>query len=268
MPKLLKALSVSLCLLLLITACSDNPSASNEEPPELPPAQSMQADFTMFEQQQKTAQLQTQASDNFTRALGTAVVMKAVVDINLAIPRALLTAAANTEASLNEKEEWEWNYSKNADGQTYSVRLVASRDGSSDVNWNFYVTNTAAGISDQLFFSGTTSADGRQGTWSYYDLQSLDAEEQVSEITWSIKGDEEVSLRLDVTSDRNENNGDFLEYKAENNIKSAAYYNADEDETTQLEWNAETKAGFIISHDYNEGQKACWDTNFQDIACN
>lgn len=268
MSRLIKALSVSLCLLLLITACSDNPSASDEEPPELPPAQSMQADFSMFEQQQNAAQPQAQASDNFTRAFGTAVIMKAVVDINLAIPRALLSAAANADASLNENEEWEWNYSKNADGQTYSVRLVASRLGDSDVSWNFYVTNTAVGISDQLFFSGTTSADGRQGTWTYYDLQIPDAQEEVSQISWSLKGDQEVSLRLDVTSDRNENNGDFLEYKAENNIKNAAYYNADKDETTQLEWNAETKAGFIVSPDYNGGQKACWDTNFQDIACN
>lgn len=266
MSKLLKVLSTFLCLLLLSTACSDNPSGSSEEPPPLPPEQSMQADFSIFEQQ-NTGQAQTQASDNFNRAFGTAVIMRAVVDINLAIPRALLAAAANADATLNENEEWEWNYSKDADGQTYGVRLVAFRASDSDVDWNFYVTNSALGLSDQLFFSGTTSADGRQGTWSYYNLQTADAQEQVSQISWSVQGEEEVSLRLDVTSDRNDNAGDYLEYTAEDNIKSAVYYNAAEDETTELEWNAETKAGFIISPDYNSGQKSCWDPNFQDVTC-
>ncbi|MBN2731685.1 MAG: hypothetical protein JXR26_04560 [Balneolaceae bacterium] len=256
-----------LSLIFLVVSCSDNLSSSTETPPELPPAQSMQTNFSLFDQQQTSSQPQTRASENFNRAFGTALIMKAVVDFNLAIPRALLAAASNAGAELNESEEWEWNYSKQAGDQTFGVRLVASGDGDTSVNWNFYVTNSELGLSDQLFFSGTTSADGREGTWVYYDLQTPDNQEAVSEISWSVTGDEEVALRLDVVSDRNENEGDYLEYTFDNSVKSAVYYNADENEITKIEWNVETKVGYIISPDYNNGQKACWDTDLQDVTC-
>lgn len=151
--------------------------------------------------------------------------------------------------------------------QIFGVRLVASRNGDISVNWNFHVTNSELRLSDLLFFSGTTSADGREGMWVYYDLQSPDNQQEVSEISWSVTGDEEVSLRLDVASDRNGNEGDYLEYTFDDSVKNAVYYNADEDETTEIEWNVETKVGFIISPDYNNGQKACWDADFRNIAC-
>lgn len=265
--RLLTTISGILCVLLLVISCKDNPSSVSEEPPEVPSATTMEMDLSEFESQQKSNQAQTQSNDNFSRAVGTAIIMKAVVDFNLAIPKALLTAAANADAELNEDEKWEWDFSKQAGDTTYAVRLVAERESEDSVNWSFYVTNSEAGLDDQLFFSGTTNADGTEGTWMYYNLQNTDSQEQVSQIEWSVNGEDDVELRLEVTSDRNNHQGDYLDYSFDGTLKTAVYYDNSEDQETRLQINVDSKVGFITAPDYNNGDQACWDGNYQDVSC-
>lgn len=251
----------------VVTSCSDDPaSLSSDEPPQLPPAESMEMDFSTFESNQKVQGEAALAGENFTQAVVRAIVMKAVVDLNLAIPRALLTAASESEAEFNEEGEWVWSYTRNTGQETYEVRLVASQGGSNEVNWQFYVTNSELSIDNRLFFDGTTNADGTQGTWTYYSLLD-ETNEAVSEIQWEVAEDENVSLRLDVTSDRFDNEGDYIEYNFDGTVKSAVYYNAGEDQTTELQWNIETRAGYLIAPGFNNGEQACWDANFDDASC-
>lgn len=265
--QLLKSSIFLLFLTVIATSCSDDPaSLSSDQPPQLPPAESMNVDLSTFEGNQKVQSEAAQSSENFAQAALRALVMKTVVDINLAIPRALLTAASETEAEFNEEGEWVWSYTRNAGQETYEVRLVASQGGNNDVNWQFYVTNSQLSIDNRLFFDGTTNADGSQGTWTYYNLSS-ESNESVSEIQWEVTGEDQVSLRLDVTSDRFNNQGDYIEYSFDGTVKNAVYYNAGDDQTTELQWNEETKAGYIIAPNYNNGEQACWDANFEDISC-
>lgn len=160
--RLLPTISGIICILFLVISCKDDPAWAGDEPPEVPSASTMQMDLSEFENHQKSNQIQTKSNDHFSRAAGTAVIMKMVVDINLAIPRVLLAAASNADAELNEDEKWEWNFTKEAGDTTYAVRLVAEGGSEDSVNWNFYVTNSEQGLNDQLFFSGTTNPDGSE----------------------------------------------------------------------------------------------------------
>jgi hypothetical protein len=255
-------------LLLLVgfalSSCSDNPASLNsDEPPALPPSESMDVDFTIFDGNQQT---KTLANTNFTQAAFRALVMKAVVDLNLAIPRALLEAAAQAEAEFNDEGEWVWSYSHTSGEDSYEVRLVASRGEGDSVSWQFFVTNSTLGVEDRLFFTGITDAGGSQGTWTYYALQD-EENEAVSSIEWSVDSEENVSLRLEVISDRFNNQGDYIEYTFDGTVKNAIYYNAGEEQTTELNWNVETKAGYLIAPNYNNGEKACWDENFENVSC-
>lgn len=265
--RLIPTISGIFCVLFLVISCKDDPSSVSDEPPEIPSASTMQVDFSEFESQQKSSQAQTQSNNNFSQAVGTAVIMKTVVEINLAIPRALLTAAKNADAELNENDRWEWNFSKSSGDTTYAVRLVAERESEETVNWDFYITNSEAGLEDQLFFSGTTNTDGTEGTWAYYNLQNTDSQDQVSQIEWLVNGDENVDLRLEVTSDRHGHQGDYLEYTFDGTLKTAVYYDNSDGEETRLQINVNSHVGFIISPNYNNGEKACWDSNFQDVSC-
>ncbi|NGP77053.1 hypothetical protein G3570_10445 [Balneolaceae bacterium YR4-1] len=253
---------------VLVTSCNDDPaSLSNEQPPEIPPVESMSMDFSNFDgyQQNKEA-LSKEVNTNFAEAAIRAFVIKSVVDLNLAIPKALLAAASESEAEFNEEGEWVWNYTKNAGNQTYEVRLVASQQNENEINWQFFVTNSALNISDKLFFEGTTTAGGTQGTWTYYSLMSS-SEEAVSVTNWSVSEEGNVDLRLEVVSDRYNNEGDFIEYSFDGTVKNVVFYNANEDSTTELQWNIETNVGYIIAPNYNNGEKACWNENFENVTC-
>ena len=79
--------------------------------------------------------------------------------------------------------------------------------------------------------------------------------------------EDDVQLRLEVTSDRNGNQGDYIDYTYQDSLKTAIYYDNSENEQTKIQFNVDTKAGYIISPDFNNGNKACWDENLQDVAC-
>lgn len=252
----------------LVTSCNDDPaSLQGDNPPEIPPVESMTVDVSTFDNyQQNKEAFGKESNSNFSQAAIRAFVIKSVVELNLAIPKALLAAASESEAEFNDEGEWVWSYTKNAGNETYEVRLVASQENENEINWQFFVTNSALDINDKLFFSGTTNADGSQGTWTYYSLMS-DNEEPVSVTDWTVTEDGNVDLRLEVVSDRFNNQGDYIEYSFDGTVKNVVYYDAGDDAITELQWNIETNAGYIIAPNYNNGDKACWDENFEDTSC-
>ncbi|MCW9705993.1 hypothetical protein [Fodinibius salsisoli] len=258
-----------LAVMMVISSCSDSSTNSTGgNPPAVPPETSMAMDFSNFDAQSKAPNTAVQAKNNFGQAVVRAGLLKAIVDINLALPRAFLKAASESDVQYNENGEWEWAYNTSKEENDYGVRLTAARDQAGDASWNFYVTNSNLGLEDELFFSGVSMAQGTTGSWSYYSL--LDAEgkgEKVSQITWAANAENDLSLRLEVVSDRNDNLGDYIDYTFEGTTKTAVYYDAGKNQETTLEWDVETKAGSITAPGYNNGDKACWDENFEDIPC-
>lgn len=253
----------------IVISCKNDPASLNDdEPPQIPAAESMKMDFSAFENNQnQKADVTRQSGNNFSQAVVRVFVIKTVTDINLAIPRALLEAASNAEAEFNDDGEWVWSFSKTTGSDTYEVRLVASRASEDGVGWQFFVTNSSLNIDNKLFFSGSANAEGTEGTWIYYNLLNSEEEEAVSKITWRVNGEEDVTLRLEVISDHTNHAGDYVEYTFDGTVKNAVYFNADKGETTEIQWNIETNEGYIIAPGYNNGEKACWDSNFQDVAC-
>lgn len=257
--------------LFLITSCNDNPASSTEEPPQIPSAQTMTLEMDQFEEQnsqQKATGVATVQSENaFVNAATRAVIVKGVVDASLAIPRVLLQAAASAEAEFSEDGEWVWAYSKTAGEHSYEVRLVATEQDEDQVQWDFYITNTEQGLADQLLFSGISNRDGTKGIWTYYSLEGEVSDEAVSTVEWTVNGEDDVQLRLEVLPDSSNNPGDYIEYTFDGTIKHAVYFDASEGATAEIQWNVETHEGFLIAPHYNNGEKACWDSELQDIAC-
>lgn len=265
---------VTLALVLVtigmtIISCSDKTTDTTPgNTPSIPPEYSMAMNFSNFEGQYDVDQATTEASKNFGQAAFRAGLFKSIVDINLAIPRALLRAASEADVQLNENKDWEWEFNTTAESNEYEVRLTAARDQAGDASWNFYVTNPQFGLEDKLFFSGVSYEQDTKGSWSYFSLLDSDGkEEKVSQITWTAENEDDLNLRLDVVSNRNDNEGDYLDYTLEGNIKTAVYFDASKGQETTIKWNTETNAGYIIAPDYNEGNKACWDDNFEDTSC-
>lgn len=253
------------CLLLSVTlflySCNTS-NSGNDIPPELPSTETMTVDMSEMESVSNKAPAKM-AESNFNTALIAVGVAKIILEANLAIPKALVSAAQNATVESTGDAEWEWNYVTAANGQNFGVMLTASIDNSDKVNWNFYVTNSSLGIEDVLFFTGTSDREGNSGTWTYFDLST---QSEVSTIEWE-RTENEVSIRLDVESDRNDNLGDYITYDFDGTIKSVTFFDASENNTSIISFNTETSTGFIISPNYNEGAKSCWDENLNNIMC-
>ena len=252
---------------LLIVSCSDDPSSSTEQPPELPPVASMQVDISNFEMDSPNGALKVNERSNFGQAIARTAFFKAIIDFNLALPRALFEAASEAQADLNETGEWEWSYSNSLEGEQYGVRLTGKKESES-IRWRMYITNSMITDGEGLIFEGSTNVDGTQGTWRYFNLFSADENEATTEIEWTVNGEDDVSLTLTVLNTGFQGNaGDAIDYTFDGTVKTIIYTDADEETTTEVKWNVETRAGYIISPDYNGGAQACWDSNFEDISC-
>lgn len=262
-----------LITLLLFSGCSDDNPASPEEtgPPELPPVSSMQMDASIFNQPGADKQLQGNSTNsNFNNAFLRAAFVKLIIDSRLIYPRALLQLADDVEPELNEDGEWIWSYSSQHNEETFGVRLVAnSKDDG--IYWAFYLSSSILGFENELLFDGITKNDGKQGTWYYYsffDSNNQDADEALSKIEWLIESEDNISLTLTVISENGlGTKGDRIEYTQEGVIKTLDIYRAESDDTIIISWNADTKAGYIIAPDYNSGEKACWNSNFENTPC-
>lgn len=265
---MLKRLLLFSITCLLFISCSDDPSTFTDEPPELPPVASMDADMsTLIGSNQAKSAATTHSADYYIEAVFHAGFLKRVIDNNLSMPKDLLEAAEDTVAQLNDNQQWEWNYQYTTNTNNFDVRLVAERIASSVINWSFFVTADHLGLENHLLFSGTTQDAGKEGTWMYNSLQDPENDQQLSEINWTIQDEQNVQLRLDVLSDRLVAAGSYIDFSFDEVQKTVAYYDAGEDTTTTIQWNVDTKAGYIVAPNINNGEKACWDEEQENINC-
>lgn len=229
----------------------------------------MNMDFSAFDDESngKSANFTSdnESYSHFFNAAVRAMVMKGIVNTNLAIPKVLLQAAENFEPELTDDGEWTWSYSKDANGNNFEIELIATTSSNEQVIWQMYVTNSALNIDNVLLFEGEVSDDGSSGYWTYYALFGNEAGNAVSQLEWNISSEDQAELRLEVLSDRNGNLGDYIDYAFDAPVKRTTYYNAAEDQLTEIEWNSETYEGYIIAPNYNSGEQACWNSNFQNV---
>src|SRR5699024_2896173 len=100
--------------LLLLASCGDNPSSFSDSPPELPPASSMQMDFSSFNFHQKAAAEQAPGVYNYSRAVGAAYILNQIVELNVTVPHALFSKAHEFDPTFTDEGKWEWKYSHSA----------------------------------------------------------------------------------------------------------------------------------------------------------
>jgi len=248
----------------LLLSCTDSTTNSSDSAPTVPSEQSMTIDLSDFN---NDSQQKVKAGSNFNAAIFRAGIAKLIVDANLAIPKFLVASAQNKEAEEIAEGTYQWNYSTQNNEGEFSVRLTADLDADDDVEWRFDITTdvTDPPLNGFVLFSGEADFDGTDGEWMYYDPNETGP---VSSIEWDVDEDGSVDLDFSVLSDRNGNEGSEIDYDFDGTVKTLVYVDGTSEEKTIIEFNTETKAGFIISPNYNEGVKSCWDDNFDDIPCN
>ena len=246
---------------LVFISCSDSPSGNNEEnPPQLPPVESLEVDLGILLSQPKAVQ---QSDSAFFRAYFTASILGGFLQLN-ALPVQILAGATENTPQYNGDGEWEWTYSASGPNGSFSVSLFATLQVD-HVSWDFYISaaNSQQNFDDVLLLTGTSALDGSEGTWNIYNPGTGNV---ITSSEWEV-GDSSASVTMSVYEDGLNIPVAVISYSQVGITKRVTFENNEDNTLITIEWNTETKAGYIEAPDFNGGVRACWDSSFQDTAC-
>jgi len=238
-------------------------------PPELPPLTSMAVDFSFFGAGGAgSAALgpdATMVGPNFTTASLSVLVAQVVAVAVLAVPTATFAAALQAGATYDDGV-WHWRTEATTQGGTWSAHLSGTIQGA-DALWEMRVTSPSSAtppLQDFLWYSGVSKLDGSSGVWRMYDPASG---AEALRIDWTHASAEAHALTINVTDSGAVEAGNYLMYEVDGDLRTIRYFDASEGTTIEVGWNATTGEGYIIAPSYNGGDKSCWDSAQNNVAC-
>jgi hypothetical protein len=248
---------------LIVVGCSDA-TTSGDTPPTLPPSESMEFDFSFFDDGASPAPARAPsaaAGVNWFAAAASVAAANLAVVIHTAIPLATWRAAA-AQQPVFEDGQWHWRFTTQQGSDTYSGDLTGSiEDG--DLIVEMRVSASALGLEDFLWYVGTAPVGGTTGTWEFYDPQSPST--VVGAIEWSHPGTLVWTVSFLALSGAGD--GDELTYDVNGTSRAVSFSDASAGTTVDIEWDASTHAGSITAPNFNGGVKACWDTTLANTTC-
>jgi hypothetical protein len=273
MKKSLNIILIAILASFLFTGCE-----KKGDPPSLPPAESMQIDFSDFIAGTKSATILTDAkgassvnNTNWTVAATVAGVWNSILVLNLAVPVASFKLAVNNKPEYLDNKTWQWKYTAQVVGATYTARLTGEIR-STDIKWEMYIAREGAGgFAEFKWFEGTTKLDGKSGQWILVQGQAQQV--PMLQIDWTKDGSTVGSVKYTyIGSDSFQNS--YIEYGL-TTTSLDAYYNVHFYETNRakfvdvnIEWSTTGHNGRVKSVDYFlDSNWHCWDSNGNDVTC-
>ena len=215
--------------------------------------------------------LQTAAAANranFINAFIRAVYVQLLVYDALEEPVGAFALAIHSIPQRQDDGSWLWTYIFVDEGLEYSIFLYGNPDaGGRYVDWRMEVsTNDPSNTLDHfVWFDGRTYNDETQGYWQFYD-PSLPEPHASARIDWQDPSATEHHLKVEVNGPDHPDYGDTLEFFESSFLATLDHYDADAGRKGNITVHADG-SGSLTVPDYNNGEKACWDTEQRDTDC-
>jgi len=257
----MRPLGLVLALLLIglgAAGCDSNTSSDPEAPPVLEPDAFVFEADTFPETNDENPAVQPKAGTNVAVAATSVGVLSTVIAANLVIPRAVTAAALEAEPTV-EDGTWIWRSSTRAEGTAVEFRLEGTPDGDR-VRWRMFVTATNPNGTPSLdtfeLYTAETLLNSEVGRWSlYYPIEG--ERRNVLDASYDLEGNRD-EVRFTVADGARRDVGDTVLYTEESTTRSVVYTQVEPEREAIIEWDAETKAGFIQAPNYRDGVTSCW----------
>jgi predicted small lipoprotein YifL len=275
MKKLLSFLMVIAVVNLMLTSCN----LKQEDPPVLPPYESMVIDFSDFNNDAKADDLAGKSADetmvNFAWAGWNVLVFNVILTVTLVVPVATFATAVNqTSPVFLGDATWQWSFTVDGFGGAYTARLTGEVRAE-DAYWEMYVSKTGFGAFDEfMWYSGTSKLDGTGGQWILNHSHNF--QEPMLQIDWESDGEEVGEIQYTIVRELNDArqpepaNGSYI-LAGRNTDELDAFYDIYLAETPKyvfIEWSTETYNGRIMDEVFfGDDDWHCWDTNGYDVVC-
>lgn len=259
-----------LCIAAMMTLGCNDATAPGDEPPEIPPLNSLFVDFSDFTSnplQVAAVPSAEAAGPNWGRAAVVVGVWNVALTVTLAVPVAAFVVSF-TQQPEGSEGAWVWSYDFMALGVQHHARLEAS-PVPTGIRWEMYITKDGE-FTDFLWFSGESNLQGTSGTWSL----NMNPSEATSfiDIEWNqTAGRETFDTRFtNVITGAPENGSYIFHGVTEDPVYDAFYqvYGVVNDNLTEIEWNRTTKEGRTRDPLYfGDSDWHCWNSALNDVAC-
>lgn len=211
------------------------------------------------------------SGENYTNAVIRVVAINSAVASAIFIPAEFFIHAKENEPVQQDDGSWIWTYTVKYDIFTVTGRLIGIVDGDKTY-WSMKVDVNSPMFTykDFEWYKGMSISDNTSGSWEFFDIYTAAVGiNPTAKVDWTaIPASKKADLNIQNVDVRSENVGDSLIYKLDAGIASMSYKDASTDELWDITWNLATGAGSIKVPKYNNGEKACWDAQKQDIVCN
>ncbi len=265
MKSLTQKFAAAFMLVAMLSTTMFTGCAKKGEEPTLPPQASMIADFSDFDDAQRT----TDSTDTWTHAGVNVLVWNVVLYVNLAVPTAAFGEAFNHDAKYNRKtEHWIRSYDFNWAGK-YTADLHGwIAEG--EVNWEMHVSKDG-GFQDVIWFSGESQIDRSNGNWTL----NKDGNNPVNYIgiNWTKGGnDTDVDIRFTNILASDANNGDYIDAgELKNDPDYDRFYNiyrAASSNMIEIKWHHLNQNGRVKdpAH-FGDSNWHCWNEFHADMVC-
>ncbi|MGD8413010.1 MAG: hypothetical protein PVF33_02190 [Candidatus Latescibacterota bacterium] len=274
----------------MLPACSGDDGAGPTEPdypadaPQLPSVSTMMFDVQFFDIE--TPQVSQQAAEtgkptggellaaesadrtHFINAFVRVLFLQLLMYDALEEPVGAFALAVHSVPQPQDDGSWLWTYIFVDEGIEYNIYLYGTPDtGDDHVDWRLEVsTNDPSNPFDHfVWFDGRTYNDDSQGYWQFYDPQ-LPAPHASARIDWENPSATEGRLVIEINGPDHPDYGDTLEFFESSFQCTVDHYDAGEDRRANITVNADG-TGSLTVPDYNNGDRACWDTEQKNTDC-
>lgn len=270
------------CVLMVIqiTGCGEdsNDDANDEsaisEAPALPPAESMMVDLSLFDEKVPAAPgvAPMATYKNFGNAVIRVGGISSGIIAAMSAPAVVFAAAIAHPPVPQGLDTWLWSYSVTIEYVTFTAALTGTKRGT-EIDWSMTVSTDAPfrPVMEFLWYTGTSAGTNLAGSWRFFDITTPTEQNPLVTLDWSASElRDEVELAIESVDSRpeNERSGDVLNYNVTQNAASLSYEDVSENVVWEILWNLDAGDGSIKVPGYNDGEKACWNPQKQDIVCN
>jgi hypothetical protein len=196
---------------------------------------------------------------NFVHAAARVGIVSTVVGLHLVLPAAA-TEAATADAPTVAAGVWTWEATAVVAGTPVDLALEGTPEGSS-IDWRLVVTGPEG--DPFTYYTATTGLDGETGTWRLF---APDVDGPVLTASFDVEdlGARELTFRVPDGRDRG---GSSVRYATSGDERTFDWTDEPTGNRALIVWDEERRAGSITADGYNGGDRACWDENLDDVAC-
>lgn len=270
MASIAKKILVGTALFIVIlgfVGCATEEDNEEEiaQTPELPPTASMTMDFSAFGGSKMAPELLAPGK-NFTNAAARVLFLDVAVILALTPPATFFKSASNAMPIDQGDGSWLWSSDLIFLGKEYQANLtgITKIFGAS---WSMKVTSDQYKVPLDNFewYKGENTMANTSGNWQFFDPDVPEEAKQIATIEWTVESVDKGKIFYTNTDDRSPNFDDKLTYSVDGTTASIMFHDASENIISEITWDLVTTAGSIKVPNYNNGERAYWDENKQDV---